>query len=120
MTNDLLDEDALAVYDDPFEKLGFRFASASYEPETRQFHVALKNGLEISFPREKLGAAVFATASDDDFKQVELSEWSVYFPRIDEGFSLEPLAFGDFGNAPWDSKFLAAFKSGQQERLTAA
>ena len=118
--NDLLDHDALAVYDEPFDKLGFRFASASYEASTKLIHVLLKNGLEISFAREQLGAPIFSCASDENLQEMDVSETSVYFPRIDEGFSLEPLAFGDFGNHPWDSKFISAFQREQKERLTAA
>lgn len=118
MTNDLLDGDSMRVYEEPFESLGFRFVAAHYDPATQQIHVELKNGLKISFPREVSRA--LKNASDADLQEIEINEWAIDFPRIDNGFSLEPLAFGDFGNAPWNSAFLKQFEQKKKEHLSAA
>jgi hypothetical protein len=84
---------------------GLYAVAASYEAATGLVHVKLKNGMAISFPKER--AQALAKATDEQLSEVEISPagWSVDFPRIDDGFTIESLLAGRFGNDRWEREW---------------
>jgi hypothetical protein len=84
---------------------GLYAVAARYDPATGLVHVTLKNGMNISFPKER--AQPLAYATDEQLSEVQISPagWSVDFPRIDDGFTIEGLLAGRFGNARWEREW---------------
>ncbi|HEY5329196.1 MAG TPA: DUF2442 domain-containing protein [Acidobacteriaceae bacterium] len=84
---------------------GLYAVAAHYDPATGLVCVALKNGMNISFPKER--AQSLAHATDEQLSEVQISPagWSVDFPRIDDGFTIEGLLAGRFGSASWEREW---------------
>jgi hypothetical protein len=87
------------------QKSGLYAVAARYDANTGLIHVQLKTGMTISFPKERSQA--LANATDEQLSEVEISPagWSVDFPRIDDGFTIEALLAGRFGNAHWEQQW---------------
>jgi hypothetical protein len=67
--------------------------------------VTLKKGLTVSFP--KMRSQVMANASDDDLSEVviEGAGWYLIFPKLDDGFLVESMLTGRFGNDRWEREW---------------
>ena len=97
--------DWLDVYGQEYRERGLYIVAAHYDASTGMVHVKLKAGMTISFAKERSQA--LAKATDEQLSEVEVSPagWSVDFPRIDDGFSLEGLLSGRFGNDRWEREW---------------
>jgi hypothetical protein len=81
---------------------GMYAVSAHYDTQTQTMFVTLKKGFTVSFP--KMRSQVMAEASDDDLSEVvvEGGGWYVIFPKLDDGFLVESMLMGRFGNDRWE------------------
>jgi len=84
---------------------GLYAVDAHYDAGTGVIHVKLKTGMTISFPKER--AQALANATDEQLSEIEISPagWSIDFPRIDDGFTIEGLLAGRFGNSHWERQW---------------
>jgi len=99
------ERDWLDVYGQENRERGLYIVAAYYDANTGVVHVKLKAGMTISFPKERSQA--LAKATDEQLSELEVSPagWSVDFPRLDYGFSLEGLLSGRFGNDRWEREW---------------
>jgi len=84
---------------------GMYAVSARYDRQTQTMYVTLQKGLTVSFPKKR--SQVMANASDDDLNEVavEGSGWYVIFPKLDDGFLVESMLAGRFGNDRWEREW---------------
>jgi len=84
---------------------GMYAVAARYDRQTQTMHVTLKKGLTVSFP--KMRSQVMSTASDDDLSEVVVEGRGSYviFPKLDDGFMVESMLMGRFGNDRWEQEW---------------
>jgi len=84
------------------QQTGLFAVAASYDPQQRLMHVTLKRGFTISFPKER--SQVMAAARDEDLLDIEIQGFGRYivFSKLDDGFTVESLLRGRFGNDAWE------------------
>jgi hypothetical protein len=87
------------------QESGLYAVAAHYDPATQLMHVTLKKGFTVSFPKER--SQVMANARDEDLSEVEVLApgWYVIFPKLDDGFTVEGMLAGRFGNARWEREW---------------
>ncbi len=68
-------------------------------------HVTLKKGLTVTFP--KVRSQVMANATDEALSEVSVEGggWYVIFPKLDDGFMVESMLMGRFGNDRWEREW---------------
>jgi hypothetical protein len=81
---------------------GLFAVAASYDPQQRIMRVTLKRGFTISFPKER--SQVMASARDEDLIDIDIQGFGRYilFPKLDDGFTVESMLLGRFGNDAWE------------------
>lgn len=81
---------------------GLFAVAACYDPQQRLMQVTLKRGFTISFPKER--SQVMSSARDEDLLQIEIQGFGRYivFPKLDDGFTVESMLLGRFGNDSWE------------------
>ncbi|HEX7862696.1 MAG TPA: DUF2442 domain-containing protein [Verrucomicrobiae bacterium] len=62
------------------------------------FIVGLEGGMEIRFPVK--GNPKLAAATDEQLKQIKVSEYGLHWPSLNCGISFQDLMIGDFGQQP--------------------
>ncbi len=94
---------------------GMYAVAARYDRQTQTMHVTLKNGLTVSFPKER--SQMMATASDQDLSEVVVEGRGSYviFPKLDDGFMVESMLMGRFGNDRWEREW-----AGKHQEMQAA
>jgi hypothetical protein len=97
--------DLAAARGERIRQSGLYAVAARYERETGLVHITLKTGMTLSFP--KVRAQALANATDEQLSEVEISPagWSVDFPRLDDGFTIEGILAGRFGNVQWERQW---------------
>ena len=100
--------DAANEYGKRVRQAGLYAIAARYDQETKTIHVTLKSGFTISFPKDR--SQVTALASDADLSEIRISPagWTVDFPKIDDGLTVEGMLAGKFGNRKWEEAWAAA------------
>jgi hypothetical protein len=84
---------------------GLYAVAARFDAATGLMHVTLKKGFTVSFPKER--SQVMANATNEDLSEVEVSGagWYVIFPKLDDGFTVEGMLAGRFGNDRWEREW---------------
>jgi len=84
---------------------GMYAVAARYDRQTQTMHVTLKKGLTVSFPKER--SQVMAAASDQDLSEVAVEGRGSYiiFPKLDDGFMVDSMLMGRFGNDRWEREW---------------
>jgi hypothetical protein len=84
---------------------GMYAVAARYDRQTQTMHVTLKKGLTVSFPKER--SQMMAAASDQDLSEVVVEGRGSYviFPKLDDGFMVESMLMGRFGNDRWEQEW---------------
>jgi hypothetical protein len=84
---------------------GLYAVAAHYDAQSQTMHVTLKKGLTVTFP--KVRSQVMAHATDEDLAEVvvEGGGWYVIFPKLDDGFMVESMLLGRFGNDRWEREW---------------
>jgi hypothetical protein len=84
---------------------GLYAVAAHFDAATGLMYVTLKKGFTVSFPKER--SQVMANATDEDLSEVDISGagWYVIFPKLDDGFTVEGMLSGCFGNDRWEREW---------------
>ena len=79
-----------------------RALSAHYDAATGMITVELNRGYSISFHKSRHQALYRAT--DDQLSQIDLypPDSVIFFPKLDDGFTVEGLVAGRFGSGRWE------------------
>lgn len=87
--------------------------AARYNPATGMITVDLNRGFSISFHKSRSQALHRAT--DEQLSEIEVYNpgWSVFFPKLDDGFTVEGILAGRFGNRHWEEAWAAAHREPQ-------
>ena len=82
--------------------------AARYDKVTGMITVDLNRGFSLSFHKTRSQALHHAT--DEQLSEIEVSEpgWSVFFPRLDDGFTVEGMLAGRFGTRRWEREWADA------------
>ena len=104
------------VYGEEYRQRGLYIIGAHYDAAAGLMHIDFEAGFTISFAKNRSQVTVDAT--DEDLSEIAISSagWSVDFPRIDNGLSLEGLLAGKFGNTRWEREWAEKHRAKEQER----
>lgn len=96
--------------------------AAEFEPQGNVLRVHFRNGAAVEIPRREIGVRAIADAAPEDLREVRIPPMRnyVWFPRIDEGFSvnaaierlLGPMFASSLGQRRSPAKKRAAQKNG--------
>ncbi len=106
MGHPLSDEELDAMVDAALEQArhepeGPRIVEAKYYRDLDLFVLKISNGQRLVFPRENLQFVADATPEQAGEFTTEPRGEHLWWPKLDEGFSLEGLLEGRTGNAQW-------------------
>jgi hypothetical protein len=78
---------------------------ARYDPVTGMITVDLNRGYSVSFHKSRSQA--LHNATDEQLSEIDASDpgWSVFFPKLDDGFTVSGMLAGRFGNRHWEKKW---------------
>jgi hypothetical protein len=78
---------------------------ARYDPATGMITVDLNRGYSVSFHKSRSQA--LHNATDEQLSEIDASDpgWSVFFPKLDDGFTVSGMLAGRFGNRHWEKKW---------------
>jgi len=79
--------------------------AARYDPATGMITVDLNRGYSVSFHKSRSQALHKAT--DEQLSEIDAGYpgWSVFFPKLDDGFTVSGMLAGRFGNRHWEKKW---------------
>ncbi len=97
--------DWLEVYGDEYRERGLYIVAAHFDAVMQTIHVKLQAGMTVSVPKERVQGLAHATGEQLAEVIISPGGWSVEFPRVDEGISLEGLLSGRFGNDRWEREW---------------
>ena len=79
--------------------------AARYDPKTGVITVDLNRGYSVSFHKSRSQALHGAT--DEQLSEIDAGYpgWSVFFPKLDDGFTVSGMLAGRFGNRHWERQW---------------
>jgi hypothetical protein len=79
--------------------------AARYDAATGMITVDLNRGYSVSFHKSRSQALHEAT--DKQLSEIDAGYpgWSVFFPKLDDGFTVSGMLAGRFGNRHWEKKW---------------
>jgi len=80
--------------------------SASYDQSTGTITVVLNRGFSVSFHKSRSQALHQAT--DEQLSEIDVHSWSIFFPRLEDGFTVEGMLAGRFGTRRWEREWADA------------
>jgi len=79
--------------------------AARYDAATGMITVILNRGYSVTFHKSR--SQVLHDASDAQLSEIDVAApgWSVYFPRLEGGFTVTGMLAGRFGNRGWERRW---------------
>jgi hypothetical protein len=79
--------------------------AARYDPATGMITVDLNRGYSVSFHKSRSQALHKAT--DEQLSKIDAGYpgWSVFFPKLEDGFTIDGMLAGRFGNRHWERRW---------------
>jgi hypothetical protein len=79
--------------------------AARYDPATGMITVDLNRGYSVSFHKSRSQA--LHNATDEQLNEIDAGPpgWSVFFPKLEDGFTVAGMLAGRFGNRNWERRW---------------
>ena len=82
--------------------------SACYDSSTGFITVEMNRGFSISFHKSRAQPVHDATDEQLSEIEVEAPDWSIFFPKLQDGLSVEGMLAGRFGSLRWEREWADA------------
>ena len=82
--------------------------AARYDSSTGIITVEMNRGFAISFHKNRAQALHDATDEQLSIIEVEAPDWSIFFPKLQDGLSVEGMLAGRFGSRRWEREWADA------------
>ncbi len=82
--------------------------AARYDAATGMITVDLNLGFSVSFHKSR--SQTLCKATDEQLSEIEVDSpgWSIMFPKLEDGFSVEGMLAGRFGTRRWEREWADA------------
>jgi hypothetical protein len=88
-------------------ELTFPYAvAASYDESNGTVTVKLNRGFSVSFHKNR--SQTLHKATNEQLRDIEVHSTSIFFPKLDDGFSVEGMLAGRFGTRRWEREWADA------------